>query len=577
MNENYDYKRLTPFKWFVLQNFPFIDEDFDAITNYQLFCKLGEEINKLIESMNLTGQQVEELTNAFNNLKDYVDNYFDNLDVQKEVNTKLDAMVEDGTLAKIINQEIFSDLNNQLSTNTQNIRTLQTTVGTHGTQIESVTNEVNDLKLNKLRKKLYNNYHLFNYPIALNSFFNNIKIFESNDKKNYKHNMTKEKLMLNTSNTFYISKDGDDKNDGTSWATAWKTLTRLVNQVADNSTVYVGEGIYYRPDIPSTGMGYNIFKNLNIIGVGKVILTMADNLEYTQNPTYPNVYQAVRSGVFKVIDIRGKENNVYSEMTKVGSLADCSVTINSYYEDGTNVYINNGEIVNSNNTLVELASSNSVLGIQPNTTDNEVYMENITILGGNAPCLFIKNNGGNNTVPYVKCYNCKFLYGGSINNVVDVAGSKAIFMDCEASFGNKDGFNYYLSNNKPSYALEINCKASNNGLTSDNSNNGSTAHGGSQVIRMNGSYYNNKGVNVGDIHDNTISLNFNCNAFDSYSTEETHKADFGALGSLCKMYLYNCFAKGNSNYNIISFGDSILYKSNCEYNTTGGNGTIINI
>ena len=73
MNENYDYKRLTPFKWFVLQNFPFIDEDFDAITNYQLFCKLGEEINKIINSQNLVGEQVEELTNAFNNLKDYVD------------------------------------------------------------------------------------------------------------------------------------------------------------------------------------------------------------------------------------------------------------------------------------------------------------------------------------------------------------------------------------------------------------------------------------------------------------------------------------------------------------------------
>ena len=268
MNKNYDYKRLTPFKWFVLENFPFIDEDFDDITNYQLLCKLGEEINKIINSQNLVGEQIEELTNAFNNLKDYVDNYFDNLDVQKEVNTKLDAMVEDGTLAKIINQEIFTELNNQVSANTQNIGALQTTVGTHGTQIESVTNEVNDLKLNKLRKKLYNNYHLFKFPIALNSFFNNIKIFESNDKKNYKHNMTKEKMMLNTSNTFYISKDGDDNNDGTSWATAWKTLTRLINQVTDNSTVYVGEGIYYRPDIPSTGMGYNIFKNLNIIGVG---------------------------------------------------------------------------------------------------------------------------------------------------------------------------------------------------------------------------------------------------------------------------------------------------------------------
>lgn len=97
MNENYDYKRLKPFKWFVLQNFPFIDEDFDAITNYQLFCKLGEEINKVIESMNLAGQQVEELT-------DFVNNYFDDLDIQEEINTKLDEMAEDGTLEQIISE-----------------------------------------------------------------------------------------------------------------------------------------------------------------------------------------------------------------------------------------------------------------------------------------------------------------------------------------------------------------------------------------------------------------------------------------------------------------------------------------
>lgn len=100
----YDYKNLRPFKWFVLQNFPFIEADFDAITNWQLFCKLGEEINKVINSMNLTGEQVESLTNAFNDLQNYVNNYFENLDVQEEINNKLDEMAEGGQLADIIAQ-----------------------------------------------------------------------------------------------------------------------------------------------------------------------------------------------------------------------------------------------------------------------------------------------------------------------------------------------------------------------------------------------------------------------------------------------------------------------------------------
>lgn len=95
---------LPPFKWFVLQNFPYIEDDFDALTNWQLFCKLGKEMNKIIEKCNLTGEQVENLTNAFNALKAYVDDYFENLDVQDEIDNKLDEMAEQGVLTDIIAQ-----------------------------------------------------------------------------------------------------------------------------------------------------------------------------------------------------------------------------------------------------------------------------------------------------------------------------------------------------------------------------------------------------------------------------------------------------------------------------------------
>lgn len=95
---NFDYKNLTPFKWFVLENFPFIENDFDAINNYHLFSKVVEYLNKTIDSMNLTGEQMENVTNAMTELQNYVNNYFDNLDVQEEINNKLDEMVEDGTL-----------------------------------------------------------------------------------------------------------------------------------------------------------------------------------------------------------------------------------------------------------------------------------------------------------------------------------------------------------------------------------------------------------------------------------------------------------------------------------------------
>lgn len=105
---NFDYENLTPFKWFVLENFPFIEEDFDALTNWQLFCKLGKEINKIINSENILGEQVENITNGFITLENYVNNYFNNLDVQEEINNKLDSLAQDGTLTQLISQYLNS-------------------------------------------------------------------------------------------------------------------------------------------------------------------------------------------------------------------------------------------------------------------------------------------------------------------------------------------------------------------------------------------------------------------------------------------------------------------------------------
>lgn len=84
-------KPIPFFKRFVIQNFPFIEEDFDALTNYQLFCKVVEYLNKVIGSQNEVTQQME-----------YVLNYFNNLDVQDEINNKLDQMAESGELTDLI-------------------------------------------------------------------------------------------------------------------------------------------------------------------------------------------------------------------------------------------------------------------------------------------------------------------------------------------------------------------------------------------------------------------------------------------------------------------------------------------
>ena len=88
-------KFIPPFRRFVIQNFPFIEADFDALTSYQLWSKVVEYLNKVIKSQN-------ELTAEMQQYIDYINHYFDNLDVQEEIDNKLDEMAEDGTLEEIM-------------------------------------------------------------------------------------------------------------------------------------------------------------------------------------------------------------------------------------------------------------------------------------------------------------------------------------------------------------------------------------------------------------------------------------------------------------------------------------------
>lgn len=72
----------------------------------QQTARMYAKVNCLVRMFNKlskeTKETVDEFIAKFVELKDFVDTYFENLDVQEEINNKLDAMVEDGTLQEII-------------------------------------------------------------------------------------------------------------------------------------------------------------------------------------------------------------------------------------------------------------------------------------------------------------------------------------------------------------------------------------------------------------------------------------------------------------------------------------------
>lgn len=141
---SFDYNKITPFKWFIIENFPFLEDSLDALTNYELLCKLGKEININRDSINKIGENAENLTEGYNALIDYVDNYFNNIDVQDEINNKLNNMVMDGTMESILAPYINNVVVPEIES-TKN--TLQSQINENKNDIVSLQNAFSSLSI----------------------------------------------------------------------------------------------------------------------------------------------------------------------------------------------------------------------------------------------------------------------------------------------------------------------------------------------------------------------------------------------------------------------------------------------
>lgn len=140
---NFDYNKMTPFKWFIIENFPFLEDSIDGPTNYTLLCKLGDEINKNRDAINEIGLNAEALTEGYNSLVDYVDNYFNNLDVTEEINNKLDEMASDGTLTNLISRYIDPRIAEIRSDFDEFSETIEGDIETQNRALEEITQKVN--------------------------------------------------------------------------------------------------------------------------------------------------------------------------------------------------------------------------------------------------------------------------------------------------------------------------------------------------------------------------------------------------------------------------------------------------
>lgn len=109
MNDNINKEIITisPFKKLCMTIGQLPSSYVESMSYYETLVWLINYLqNTIIPTLNNNGEAVTELQGLFVELQNYVNTYFDNLDVQEEINTKLDEMVEDGTLEEIIGEYI---------------------------------------------------------------------------------------------------------------------------------------------------------------------------------------------------------------------------------------------------------------------------------------------------------------------------------------------------------------------------------------------------------------------------------------------------------------------------------------
>ncbi len=113
-----NYKTLQPFRYWCQKVLPLVYDD--SLSYYELLCKVVDYLNKTMEDVETLHGDVTNLHAAYEELQSYVNKYFSSLDVQKEINNKLDNMVASGELLEILDETVSDEISKWLNYNITN-------------------------------------------------------------------------------------------------------------------------------------------------------------------------------------------------------------------------------------------------------------------------------------------------------------------------------------------------------------------------------------------------------------------------------------------------------------------------
>jgi hypothetical protein len=345
-------------------------------------------------------------------------------------------------------------------------------------------------------------FKLTDFPIKFDIYKN------ANGKFDAKINAFK--LLARNSTTllknYYVSESrGNDTTGNGTFETPYARIVKVLDTHTDIDTIFLEEGIYDRPNMKL------ITKNIKIKAMPEqhVIISGGDKgtrFVWTEHVT--GVYKTPAWSMIGVADLKYVEaDGSYKIYTKVNSVDEVVSTVGSWFVDATDsnrLYVHCIDNRQPDRLLMPTANYFTF-----NSKDCAVYLEGIEFILGSGSVI---QKTVSETLLVAK--NCKF------NNTVrgdgvKIHGANAIFIDCESNYNYDDGFSYHQNAAFKGYGVEINCVGHSNGLGNTSTiNNGSTSHGDYRVIRLNGMYFNNRGINLADVQTTKV-WNMNCVCFDA--------------------------------------------------------------
>lgn len=352
---------------------------------------------------------------------------------------------------------------------------------------------------------------------------------------------------------------GSDSNAGTSSAALKSLGTALGRFVGGKGIIKAKGNLYDQANSFNSAITGASFIQL-VSWDGQTVISSMHDTSLTWTLGTSNTYSATFGNV--VVNVwDAKPANLtsegdYARLALATSQANCEATPGTYFISGTTIYVHTIDN-RAPDAFIRVMKRQSTTANDYNfqflTPNGTFYADNFQFEGGQYPFYTRLTSPATAQTLYWK--NCAHKYGG-INNLAVNGNALCLSQKCVSAWAGADGFNYHaIFGSAGPQVFEVDCVARRNGLDSTDTNNGSTTHETSMVIRVNGDYRFNQDRCVHDVTA-AFSWNIGCRSGNSLTGNAAWAAG-NTPTDTTKMWLDNCTSEGGPD--LETQGNAVIY------------------